>query len=490
MRRLLFLFMLPVVLSCHASEPKVDVPVLTYIYNQVINDGYIGNGAEWDPYQLNYGHGQMELSQADQQKIYDRLDFMRPRLIRMMINTTSFVRDGKLVPETNIDHISWLLSYCQSRDVTVIFGDWGGRIVNVQEQTVNSELIAFAAQYVDYLINQKGFTCIKHYNLINEPNGNWSAARGDYALWAKAVHTLHQEFEKLNLTDRLSLAAPDIAIWTDREAWWVDSCATYLNHAIGLYDIHTYPSKSTVNTGEYTSIIQAYKAKVPAGKKIVMGEIGLKFVTKEDSLLNRENIRRAQAKPFASLSDSQMFVYDYVYGTDMADALFQTVNAGFSGSVVWMLDDAMHSNEAPDKLKVWGFWNILGEEFFGRDEEVVRPWYYAWSLLCRNMPPGCRIMRTETSSGDAAVKSLAVEKDNNRMVALVNVSKEQKTVEIKHENLQVWSNVSKYIYADGTLVKEGDYRLLPNEQNLQINLQEGITVLMPPESLIVFTDFD
>jgi len=486
--KLLHLFFGITFLSLAQCSNRQD-KVLVYITQEVISDGYIGNGAEWDPYQLNYGQGRMEISEADQKKIYDRLDFMRPRLMRVMINTTSFVRDGELAPETNMDHISWILDYCQSRDITVIFGDWGGRIVNAREQRVNEQLISFAAQYVDYLINQKGFTCIKYYNLINEPNGNWSSARGNYPLWARAVRTLHQEFEKLGLTEKLSLAAPDIAIWTTREAWWIDSCAIHLDQMTGLYDIHTYPSKSTVNSGEYTDIIRAYKERVPDGKKIVMGEIGLKFVSKEDSLLRRENIRRAESKPHASVDDSQMFVYDYVYGIDMADALFQTANSGFSGAIVWMLDDAMHSKEAPDKLKVWGFWNIFGDEFFGAEEEKVRPWYYAWSLLCRNMPPGCRILKTETV-GNSSVKSLALEKDNNRMFALVNVSKEPVTVIVKSEHFPNWSNVAKYVYSEGTLIKEGDHKLLPNVKNLRVNLQKGIKVKMPAESLVVYTDFE
>ena len=488
MQRTIFLFILIIVANCCKSGNKYQDSVFVYIFNEVVSDGYIGNGAEWDPYQLNYGNGRMEISEADQQKIYDRLDFMQPKLMRVMINTSSFVRDGKLLPETNIDHISWILNYCQSRDVTVIFGDWGGRIVNVREQTINRELIAFASQYVDYLINEKGFTCIKHYNLINEPNGNWSATRGNYSLWANAMKTLHQEFEKLNLIGKISLVGPDVAIWTTKETWWVDSLAVQMDYAIGLYDIHTYPSKSTVNSGEYTEIIHAYQKKVPAGKKIVMGEIGLKFVTKEDSMLNRENIRRAQSKPYASIDDSQMFVYDYTYGIDIADALFQTANAGYSGSIVWMLDDAMHSKEAPDKLKVWGFWNIFGDDFFGAEEEKIRPWYYAWSLLCRNMPPGCRIMKTETSV-NASVRSLSVEKGNKRMLALVNVSKEPKKVTVKHENLKAWSNVVKYVYSEGNLIKEGDNQLLPNEKNLRINFHKGITLQMPAESLIVYTDF-
>ena len=68
-----------------------------------------------------------------------------------------------------------------------------------------------------------------------------------------------------------------------------------------------------------------------------------------------------------------MFVYDFMYGTDMADALFQTVNAGYSGSVVWMLDDAMHAKEAPDKLKVWGFGISLAKSISVRKKRKCVP---------------------------------------------------------------------------------------------------------------------
>ena len=199
---------------------------------------------------------------------------------------------------------------------------------------------------------------------------------------------MHRKMVENGIAEKVELVGPDAAIWTPQEAWWVTKSNEKLGDAIGLYDIHTYPSKVTINSGEYTDIISAYKSQVPEGKKIVMGEIGIKYVDPEDSLLNKENIRRAMACAHASKTDSQMSVYDHSYGTDMADALFQTINAGYSGSIVWMLDDAMHTHETKERLKIWGFWNILGDELFGEEEEKVRPWFYAWSLLCRYIPSG------------------------------------------------------------------------------------------------------
>ena len=108
MRYFFLLFVLASgIAGCH-SNIKNDASVIVYA-DQIISEGYIGNGVEWDPYQLDYGHGRMEISEAYQHKVYSRLDFMQPKLIRVMMSTTSLIRDGKLVPETNIDHISWIL---------------------------------------------------------------------------------------------------------------------------------------------------------------------------------------------------------------------------------------------------------------------------------------------------------------------------------------------------------------------------------------------
>ncbi|MFT4221913.1 hypothetical protein [Dysgonomonas sp.] len=486
MKKYLIYFLSIFIVSCSSQRPDATVSIDV---SSIINDNYIGNGAQWDTYQLDYGKGRLEISDADWKKLYDRLDFMRPQFIRIMINTSSFLENGKFAPENKMDVLSKMLDYCQSRNVTVMFGDWGWSLINTREAKINDKNMTHAAELVGYLVNKRGYTCIKYYNLINEPNGYWSSTNKSYPLWASSIEQFYKNIEGLKLNDKVGIVGPDIAIWDKDEAWWIDSTATQLGDKIQLYDIHTYPSKITVNSGKYTDIISAYKNNVPEGKKIVMGEIGFKFVEKADSLYNQENIRRAKAKKHASLEDSQMFVYDYMYGTDMADALFQTINSGYSGSVVWMLDDAMHSNEAPDKLKIWGFWNIFGEEQFGAEEENVRPWYYAWSLVTRYIPNGSKIFKSEVSD-DSNIKAITSGKNGKFMIAIVNVSKKIRNVKIDGLNTQSIPNCKKYIYSEGTLKKEGDHKLLPNEEGLTLNFQKGESFTMPAESLIVYTNYE
>lgn len=486
MRKYLIFFLFLLLVACSPKKPDAVVTINTQI---IVNDCYIGNGAQWDPYQLDYGKGKLEISNSDWDKLYSRLDFMRPQFIRIMINTSSFINEGAFSPEKGMETLSKMLDYCQSRNVTVMFGDWGWSVINTREGKINDKNMQYAAELVDYLVNKKGYTCIKYYNLVNEPNGYWSSTNTSYSLWASSVKQFYENMDTWELNDKVGIVGPDIAIWGKDEAWWIDSCAIQLGNMVQLYDIHTYPSKITVNSGQYADIISAYKNKVPAGKKIVMGEIGFKFVEEADSVYNRQNIERAKAKKHASIEDSQMFVYDYMYGTDMADALFQTINSGYSGSVVWMLDDAMHSNEAVDKLKIWGFWNIFGEEQFGAEEEVVRPWYYAWSLLTRYMPAGSEIYQVSIS-GDKDIKAIASGKDGKYLIALVNVSKESKSVTIESLNLPQLLGCKEFIYAEGSLKKEGDHVLLPNTVDLTLDFKKGKHISLPSESLMVYTNFD
>ncbi|OJV76746.1 MAG: hypothetical protein BGO34_16840 [Bacteroidia bacterium 44-10] len=482
----LFFFML-ILLSQVSCVSRNQDAVITFDLNTVVNDGYIGNGVQWDPYQLDYGRGRMEISESDWNKLYERLDFMRPQFIRMMINTSSFLDNGKFAPGKNMEVLEPMLAYCQRRGVKVMFGDWGWSVIDRRTAAINKKNMFHAAELLDYLVRERGFDCIEYYNLINEPNGDWSATNTSHTLWLAAMKEFYGHLKQFELHDKVKMVGPDIAIWSDREAWWIDSTAAELGEVVDLYDIHTYPSKITVNSGAYSEIIRAYKEKIPQGKKIVMGEIGFKFVEEADSLYHNENIRRAKAAAYASLEDSQMFVYDFMYGTDMADALFQTVNEGYSGCIVWMLDDAMHSNESPDKLKVWGFWNILGEEQFGASEEEVRPWFYAWSLLTKYMPAGSVIYRTDIS-GDTNIKAVISEKDGKQMIAVVNVSDKPLMVKLGSSGMAEIKDCRKFVYHETTLKKEGDHRLLPNEEGLPLNLHDGVMVEMLPESVVVFTN--
>ena len=459
------------------AVPTVD-GVLA-LSDRVVDEAYIGNGVQWDPYEVHDGEG---FSASDRRRLVTRLEWMSPRFIRVMSGIRSHMTDGRFDPARNMDDLHMILGYCNTHGVTVLLGDWGGGLADWQQQTVDEELIGCCGELVRYLVEDCGYSCIRYYNMVNEPNGSWSSTNGDYALWLRAAKAMDAALRRHGMGDRVRLVAPDAAVWTTAETHWVSGSRADLGEAVGLYDIHTYPSKAQINTGEYTEMIAAYRAAAPATAKMILGELGIKYIDPRDAELDAENKRRIAADPHASIEDSQMLVFDTMYGIDVADAVMQTAAAGYSGCVVWMLDDAMHTKE-PGRLKIWGFWDILGEERYGAEKERIRPWYYAMSLLCRYFPQGCRIVGSEVEGVDG-VRSMVGRTDKGATVAVVNTHADR-AVELTLRGLPApLSGLSLYVYGEGVLKLDGE-RLLPTEQG--VTLEEGARIRLEPETMLVYT---
>ena len=478
--------LLMTLIGCGFPASTIGQVILSIDETSVISNEYIGNGVQWDPYTMDYGHGRLTFSDADIAKIYERLDFMQPAIVRMMINASSLSSENG-TPDFNnyYPNVEFLLKYCQSRGIDVVFGDWGGSLISHNDKLINRKNITTLVSFIRYLLDEKGMDCIRYLNFVNEPNGYWSATDGDFELWRDGMRIIHSEIEKQGLANRISLIGPDAAIWTTDETWWIEKTASDIGNIIGLYDIHTYPSKYTVNTNQYYEIIKSYRDCVPANHKIIMGEIGLKYVAPEDKALNELNRLRAETYKYASIEDSQMSVYDVAYGLDMADALVQTLQAGYSGTVAWMLDDAMHNNEAPDKLKIWGFWNSFGDEFFGKDQEKIRPWFYAWSILCRTIPRGCEDINVK-SNAPGSLKSALVRKDGKYSLILLNISEANLSAYINREMTSFIPGAKVSIYNENVLNNLSSELSLPEENKACIS-HDGDILSVPAKSLVIIS---
>ena len=173
MKVLLQILFLLFCIGCQKPVQNAEV-IFRINKDSIISTSYLGNGVQWDPYQLDYGNGRVTISESDWNKLYARLDHMRPQFIRMMVYTTDYLKNGKLDEMYDFDQVSKILTYCQERGITVMMGDWGGRMVDPVTNRIDTFMLSNAARYADFLVNRKGYDCIKYYNMINEPNGDWS----------------------------------------------------------------------------------------------------------------------------------------------------------------------------------------------------------------------------------------------------------------------------------------------------------------------------
>lgn len=469
--------------SDDAPLPQPSLPVRQgslMLDSRVLDEAYIGCGVQWDPYDVHDDDG--HFSAADRLRLKMRLDYLSPRIVRVMGGIGSYLTDGEFDPASNMEDLHMILGYCTERSIPVVFGDWGGGFVDVEAETVDENRIEQSAKMVRYLLEECGYTCIRYFNMVNEPNGSWSSTQGNCSLWIRAARAMHASLRRYGVDDRVALVGPDAAVWTTAETDWVSRTADELGDAIGLYDIHTYPSKAEINAGEYGEMIAAYRAAAPAERPMIMGEIGIKFIDERDAAYAAENERRIARCPYASPTDSQMFVFDHLYGIDMADAIMQTAAHGYSGCIVWMLDDAMHVNE-PGRLKVWGFWNILGEERYGASTERIRPWYYAIALLNRYFPTGSQILAS-TVRDVPGVRAMWGWFDGKPTLAVVNTNPDL-AVELTLEGLGLpLAGLDRYLYAEGVLKLDGE-RLLPVAEGM--TLRSGERIRVDPESMVVYT---
>lgn len=485
------------------QEPEKDIMM---IGEKVLINSFIGNGPQWGGYEMVSGwfNGQTSLSEEDWNKLYERVEFMRPGLIRMMGSPSwNYLRGDKFDPTVSEPIFFKMMDFCQQNNITVQFGEWGHL---GSENEVDESWISNAVDYLDYMINTKGYSCIKYYTIVNEPNGDWASVKGNYNLWKSIIQKFYVKMEEKGLNDKVSIMGPDAAVWSIHETGWMSNTKRDLSDEVQAYDIHTYPDEKTVSSTAFYNLLAAFRAASDKTKPMVLGELGFKYIA--GSPLDKEN-KSAISSDAYSADDSQMMVYKSFYGIDMADATIQSMRAGFDGMVYWGMDDAMYNDTASPsskKLKRWGFWNILGEELCGNiDDENIRPWFYPVSLLCRYFPSGAKILDVSLPLPIRnGLRACAAEKDGKFTIAIVNAGLNDCEFTLKMEQGKTLEGLKEYYYKslsdmDGNRYADGkqyegrrDNRGLPVpiSENLALDLEKGVKVNMPYKSFRIYTNME
>lgn len=475
--------------ECTKHLPQVAV------LPEVINPAYIGNGVEWDPYDEVEAWG-APMTDGQWQQLEERLDFMRPQYVRCMINSPYRyynAQTGSYERDRNNGNILRLLSYCQRHHITVVYGEYNPP---TWEMKASQQWVTMAVDYLNFLVQEQGFTCIKHFVIFNEPDGNWASTDGNFSLWLQMLERFHSEMAKhKGLLDKVSLAGPDVVVGYRNPSapfdalGWLRASAQNANDKIGLYDIHAYPGQQYVRSGRAAKDLKAYRAEVPQGKQIVLGEAGYKYQNGEDTLLWREYQKRAKACPFTEGSDCNMLVYDYFYGVDMALLAAEVMNAGFSGVAAWMLDDAMHTNGdsgKPRDLKIWGMWNSKGADLFADpSQEELRPWFYTWSLMCRYFPNGCNVLGIEMPKQLPLLRCVAATSQGKLSVCLINLGTEESKLSLKLPQAVNHARLYRYCENDRPVDKQG----FPVPAKTDISGRQ-IKLTLPPLSVMLLTELN
>lgn len=451
---------------------------------------FVGIGPQWGGYDnIKSWTGSDTFNEGDWNVLKERVSFMSPGLVRIMAaQGWNYYRDGVYNPEISAGVLFRILDFCEENDIQVMYGEWGEKPIGTNQ--VDVAWLQRSTDFLKYLLETKKYTCLKYYNMCNEPAGSWSSIAGNYQLWQDTYDVIFDLMAQKGLMNKIEVIAPDVAIWNDNSLInWITRPASYFGDKIDAYDIHSYPTDDQVKGGNYSTVLKQYRAVVPQGKAMIMGELGFKY--NANSANGAENLRRIAADPFAG-DDSNMLMYDAFYGVDVADAVIQNMIAGYNGVILWNMDDAMY-NDTGDKLKKWGFWNILGtEKFQNVEDEKIRPWFYPISLLCRYFPVGSTIYPIHITQ-KKGLNAISAVKNGKRTIAIVNSHATTYNLTMDADSDINMVDAKLYSYRsgkgasfDGAVDAKG-FAKPAGTENLQIGQNKKYDIQVPGNSFILIT---
>jgi hypothetical protein len=469
---------------------------VTVSNNQVLEKSYLGNGVQWSAYP------QMDISERAWQKVFERVDFMKLNFIRLMLDAeeycVTYPLGGK--PEFNFDsdkmkRVYKILDYCQAKGVTVLLGEWSDPSRKTTEVDFSKHQLRYdgiqeydprwtyiIGELVEKLLSEKKYTCIKYYNLGNEPNGDWMDVE-NFNSWRRSILNLDKELKRRGLQEKVVIVGPDTAWGND----WIKMIISdkELVNIIGAYEVHQYASDKEIENGQYQKDMAFYRDYInkhdPKGtsKVFFMGEAGM--VTGKNDL------------------DQQTYVPKFQYGVWMTDFIIQSMNAGQAGLIAWDLDDAMHTahkkgegNSVNDyDWKVWGFWDSFGTEKGHPEWENVRPWFYTWSLMSKYVPKGSQVLQTSDTGVDG-LRSTAAKYEHDGKVeytfAMVNESDQSRTIQMNltdspKTNLALY----QYNYFEKDMPVDAKGYPVAKAFIKKADLTKGLLVKMPGKGVIIYT---
>lgn len=497
------------------STPKAGEEI-TFSREDIVSPYFLGAGVQWSA----YPHADTEdsewgflMTEDKWNELYRRMDYLKPHFMRVMdqANWRYFKGlDAKGKPVLDFENpqtyaLFKILDYCQTRGIVVMIGEWGvpGHCHDKDNPLVHLDGVDDRRWYdmigawIDYLLNVKKYDCIKYYDIINEPNGSWSCVGGNFDEWSVAARNMHAEFVRRGLDDKIGICGPGSvpnanvpaykAVWPGNK--WVELAKESIGDIMAAYNTHAYYPHMAVRDGkaaEYMFFAKDVEIAHSSGKPFFLGEIGLK-ATKDGGAFAEEHERLRRIDGSAS-TDSNMYIYKYFYGLDMASAAIQSINAGVDAFAAWDVDDAMHTKDdlgELDRIKKWGFWNILGTEILNKpEEENIRPWYWAWSWLGRYLPPDSHVLRLPDIQTEGCEILVAETPDGDYSIYLVNTSDKDASFSFGSNDVKGVKKMNKAVYNEKYA---GNNPPVLIDRTVKADFSKGLDVMLPAKTFMVLT---
>lgn len=297
----------------------------------------------------------------------------------------------------------------------------------------NEEFAANFSVLVKYLIEEKGYSCIKEVTPFNEPDGNVCEA-GQYM---EIVKAMDRRFREDGIRDKVKFNLSDN---TDGRRFYLEAVAKEVGEYADLFNSHTYifgyeTPDSVVLGWEKLNL----EAVAGTGKKHFVGEFGSNLCVG---------------------ASRQTDINWYKRGPLIVRNCLNFLNAGAAGASYWSLIDQYYGRNASYReMQQLGLWRYKLCVYQGEDAEggeydyQTRPNYYAYSLLTRFVRKGDHVypldLGNEFAAG-SAFKSL----EGEWTYVFSNGSEEDMEFKLSNPGAGKLSGLDVYEYVEGKLPED------------------------------------
>lgn len=336
---------------------------------QIVTNSFLGFGVEWD----TYNYAASGITDKDFHIITGRIQEMKLPIVRiMMLGKYCYLGNGKF--NWNSDSMKFIykqLDFCQKQGIKVILCSWGAGSNSTDWKKIpdisgvgDPKYADIVGTFMDYLINSKGYSCIKYFSAGNEPD---LELKNDWYLWKKSVANIAADFKRRGLSQKLVILGPETSQLKAEN--WLKNSSSQLPEILGAFSMHYYASRDFVKAGNLEHFFQKNRnnisnaSSLTANKPFLITEAGMS-----------DDAKHPHGNPHIS---------EYDYGVFITDYAVQAARSGAASVLAWMLDDNSH------KGFYWGLWSNKV------DGMKIRPWYTTWALLSKYFPSGSTVYRVE-----------------------------------------------------------------------------------------------
>lgn len=417
---------------------------------------YDGIGAEFDPHLMRSINTIYGVTEADWDRVVERVTAMKLQRARVMVMPEWFEPKNENDDpfDTDMDAFSWdnkdmnalyrVLNLAEANGISIILTLWGAHASHnswlavpgcVHWVSPPNDLDEWSENFcalLKYLMEVKGYTCVKSIIPYNEPYPAYyvkDLSEATIEAYSEMVVNLEARMRTEGVRDYVDLLVGDdggIPQWLMENVQ--DPGITQASDGFSIHNYFTvYQTLQEIRDTAEMYIKSVRNSEANADKPIYAAEFGAKY-------------------PFDDATWDERLTY-FDRGMTVGKIVTVYLGLGVSGMSHWCLFDEYYGEGSPMYRGLWGFIN--------RDWEIY-PAYYALAAVTQHTQVGSSVYQGQTR--DMELAGTALRSESGWTYLLVNESALPKKVAIVNGNIGS-ETLNCYLYTEDGVPTDGSLAL-------------------------------